>query len=151
MKKVYQTIVDKEKGNCMQAVVASLFEKDLEEVPNFINFGDDWYFELRHYLRTINEEYNPIFMYRKQGREKTLEEIAKYDGGVDGYFWGSVPSQTYNDATTHAVVCDINLNIVHDPNPNQKALDVDSSEIIDILTLKKFYIGVDGEFVEEKT
>ena len=36
MTKAYQTIIDKSHGNCMQAAVASLFDKKLEEVPNFI-------------------------------------------------------------------------------------------------------------------
>lgn len=41
MKKVFQTIVDKDHGNCMQAVVASLFELELDDVPNFIEM-ESW-------------------------------------------------------------------------------------------------------------
>lgn len=36
MIKVYQTMVDRGHGNCMQAVIASLLEKPLEEVPRFL-------------------------------------------------------------------------------------------------------------------
>jgi len=37
MKKVFQTRVSKENGNCAQAVIASLFELRLEEVPDFVS------------------------------------------------------------------------------------------------------------------
>jgi len=38
MKKVYQTETAAGKGNALQACVASIFDKNLEEVPNFIEF-----------------------------------------------------------------------------------------------------------------
>lgn len=39
MKKVYQEIISDTNGDCLRATVASLFDKDLEEVPHFIEFG----------------------------------------------------------------------------------------------------------------
>ena len=44
MIKVFQAVIDKDKGDCMRAAVASLFELGLFEVPNFIDYPDDeWY------------------------------------------------------------------------------------------------------------
>lgn len=40
MKPVFQTIVDNQRGNCWQACVASLLNKDLHEVPE-TEFGPD--------------------------------------------------------------------------------------------------------------
>ena len=42
MKPVYQTIFGLPHGNCLQAAVASLFELELDDVPNFMERGDDW-------------------------------------------------------------------------------------------------------------
>lgn len=36
VKKVFQTIVDRGNGNCMQAAVASLLNLELSDVPHFI-------------------------------------------------------------------------------------------------------------------
>lgn len=38
MKKVYQTVFESGKGNALQAGVASIFDKELDEVPNFLEF-----------------------------------------------------------------------------------------------------------------
>ena len=54
MKKVYQTIVDKGLGNCMQAVIASLLDLELIEVPNFITFGRKWYAAFNLFLESRN-------------------------------------------------------------------------------------------------
>ena len=41
MKQIYQECVDAGKGDCMRATVASIFELDMQCVPNFILF-DEW-------------------------------------------------------------------------------------------------------------
>ena len=38
MKQVYQTIFEAGKGNALQACIASIFDKSLEETPNFLSF-----------------------------------------------------------------------------------------------------------------
>jgi len=38
MRPVFQTVVGNGLGNCHQAVVASLFELELDMVPNFIKY-----------------------------------------------------------------------------------------------------------------
>jgi hypothetical protein len=52
----------------------------------------------------------------------SVKNITKYKG-VDGFFYASVMSpKYYKDGVGHAVVCDKDLNIVHDPNPNNKGI-----------------------------
>lgn len=53
MKPVFQTKYGKEKGNCFQACVASLFEMELEDVPDFCNHEplEEWYESFILWLR----------------------------------------------------------------------------------------------------
>lgn len=127
MKKVYQTIVDNVHGNCMQAAVASLFEEELKNVPNFVEFSnDEWwnefvkYFESKGYKEII-PLYNPI-IWPNILPEYSLDRLKEYNG-INGYFFGKVCSPKYNpegilSGAWHAVVVDKNFNIVHDVNPN---------------------------------
>lgn len=50
MKKVYQQFIQTETPDCMRACVASIFEKDLEDVPNFYTSGPSS-------LRKVGEKY----------------------------------------------------------------------------------------------
>lgn len=118
MKKVYQKIVDKGHGDCMRAVVASLLELELEEVPNFIELGDLWFPEMHKFfhLRGYTLE-GCLYQHNNE-----MHEIKNYQG-INGLFWGGVYSPKYynpNDSVpvTHAVIIDKNYNIVHDPNPS---------------------------------
>jgi len=152
LKKVFQTIVDKGKGNCMQAAVASLFELPLEEVPNFIAFDDkekfpdtNWFIEMNKFYRKngYTEGITPI---HRRGND-TLEQmiaIAKFDGGVNGYLEATVQSQTFPDVY-HSVVIDTDLNIVHDPNPNQLALKLTPDDVIGFAVVTDFIIGKTGK------
>lgn len=67
----------------------------------------------------------------------------EYDGGINGFFFASVPSQTFK-CVTHAVIINKDLKIVHDPNPNQLALKLKPEDIICIHLFNKtdFYINV---------
>lgn len=132
MIKVFQDIVDPGKGNCMQAVVASLFERELHEVPNFINFGKNWWPEMYNYY--VANGYQGIQCFSPMDRIELTKKALAYDGGVNGYWAASVPSQTFKDVS-HAVIIDKNLNIVHDPNPNQLALSLGPESITEIDTV----------------
>lgn len=146
MKKIFQTIVDPGKGNCMQAVTASLFEKELDEVPNFIEYGQDWFEELWKYYKS--QGYGWPMCFNIGNKKKDLEvarKALKYDGGINGFFDGTVKSQTFKDVY-HAVVVDSNLNIVHDPNPNQKALLLGPKDVVTVYTVKNnWHISEDGK------
>ena len=141
MIKIYQTIIDKVHGNCMQAVIASLFEVPLETVPNFNSFGQEWF---KVFYKFISEQgynydgclynYNQWSIINKREGKPTaklrnrLYKIKKMEG-VNGYFYASVYSPKYYNSTdkppiTHAVIIDKNFNIVHDVNPNNIGLTI---------------------------
>lgn len=125
MIKIYQTVVDKNKGNCMQAAMASLFEDSLENVPNFIEFGDRWFDEMRNYIKNKGYTYkgfiyNPNVVGKNILKEFSLCTIKDYQG-VDGYFYAVVYSPLFYDEkdfspATHTVIIDKDFNIIHDVN-----------------------------------
>jgi len=136
MIKIYQTIVDEGHGNCMQAAIASLFEVSIENVPNFITFGNGWFHKFYEFIKQQGYEYDGcLYNYNRwriinkrdnvptaNGLRNRFYKIKEMDG-VNGYFYASVYSPKYynsNDKipTTHAVIIDKNLNIVHDVNPD---------------------------------
>jgi len=154
MKKVFQTIIDTKRGNCMQAVVASLFDLPLEDVPNFIEISStedtNYFMVMRKFF--AERGYNNLCCVNKTEDKDTelLKKIAKFDGGVNGYLYASVPSQTFENVF-HSVVIDTDLNIVHDPNPNQLALNLKPEDVVDIQITKQLIIGKTGKlFTEEE-
>lgn len=129
----------------MQAVVASLFNMEIDEVPNFISLGRNWFDEIRTFFHERGYEYKGTLFNKNFSRlvnptsscfeeekwyekacftEKKLEE----EGGVDGLFFGVVLSPKYFnykdgvEAHTHAVVIDSNYNIVHDVSPSYDSI-----------------------------
>jgi hypothetical protein len=130
MIKIYQTIVDEGKGNCMQAAFASLLHLPLAQVPHFKDvppgmtwFGLMWEFLLEnncnfdgtlyncnHYK--IDSNYSP----QKQDDFPLIKEME----GIDGYFFASVFSPKFYkpgiNTVQHAVLIDKDFNIVHPVN-----------------------------------
>lgn len=141
MKKVYQTIIDVDHGNCMQAAIASLLDLELNDVPNFIEYKHNWATEFFKFLKEkgynwdatlYNINYNKLRGYITEKKYKTHFYKLKNIKGVNGYFYAAVLSPKYYDKTKikdknyrapqHAVIIDKNLNIIHDPNPNYQNL-----------------------------
>lgn len=139
MIKVYQTIVDRGHGNCMQAVIASLFELPLEKVPHFLEC-ENWFEVFYNFVREQGYEFDgTLYNYNQwrlinkregiptaKGLRNRLHKIKKMDG-VKGYFHASVYSPKYYNfnekpPVTHSVIIDKNFNIVHDVNPNNVGL-----------------------------
>jgi hypothetical protein len=144
MKKVFQTIVDKKHGNCMQAAVASLLELELEQVPNFISYGEDWGKVWWNFWDEKGYSYYPTTIVKSKRGTEELKNVAKFDKGINGYFYATVNSQTYSDGT-HAIIVDENLNVVHDPNPNQLALKLTPDDILSIMVMSDMIIGKTGK------
>jgi hypothetical protein len=142
MIKVYQTIIDKGYGNCMQAAMASLFELPLEAVPNFKEYGQDWWREMMSFVRQQGYEFDgTLYNYNQYRIINKREGVPTAKGlrnrfhkiknmkGVHDYFYARVYSPKYYNPedkppTTHAVIIDKDFNIVHDVNPNNKGLIV---------------------------
>ena len=152
MKKVLQEIVCQGKGDCARAAMASLFDKELDEMPKFYPDSKQ---SLNIFNYFIEQGYDPSCYNRQKSTKKTkykypsFEEVIKYDGGINGYFYASVPSQTFKDCS-HAVIVDINLNIVHDPNPNQLALKLLPEDVSDVIVVGDWHISVEGEILKNK-
>lgn len=155
MKKVFQTVVGngiKERGNCMQAVVASLMGVELEEVPNFISFdAGNGEANARMWEFFMKNGYDPSAFGTFDTPMEKYKEACDFDGGINGYFYASVKSQTF-DETSHAVVINSNLEIVHDPNPNSKCLgmELNSDNLNYILTFGDWHIDFDGKFIKRE-
>ena len=118
MKKVFQQRVDPKYGDCMQAVIASLLDMKLEDVPKFIEYDDEWANEMDKFLAEKGYKIKTtLYNGEKIDSKFKLENIKDYEG-VNGYFYGVVNSpKFYLQGGTHAIVVDKDLNIIHDPNP----------------------------------
>lgn len=133
MKKVFQTIVDKGKGNCMQAAFASLFELDMTAVPNFIAYEGKWFNEFFNFVNTHGYQFDgtlynnkdlllksPDFYETNKTPVNRFHQLKDMEG-VNGYFYASVYSPNYyikgeKRPAMHAVIINKDLEIVHDPN-----------------------------------
>jgi hypothetical protein len=137
MKKVFQTRVSKDNGNCAQAVIASLFELGLEEVPDFVSnhHNKPMATEIVKFLNSRGFKAGYVYSDSKYG--KTILDVTSTDDGIDGYFYAVVKSKTFDNGL-HAVVVDKNLNIVHDPNPNGECLGLEPKDVIQLLTTNIF-------------
>lgn len=51
MKPVFQTVLDRQKGNCLSAAIASILEIDISEVPNFEVLNGDFISRVNEWLR----------------------------------------------------------------------------------------------------
>jgi hypothetical protein len=136
--KVYQTIFCNKKGNCYAAILASLLDLDLEEVPNFAE-ADNWdeaveSFMLKHGYEyayyTVNgkrrEDYKNKFFWFEKELPQYLSINGYYDAIV--YSPGFFDQDKYDNdpeysPSCHAVVVDKDFNIVHDPNPNYAGIE----------------------------
>jgi hypothetical protein len=110
MTPVDQTIIDKDKGNCMSAAVASLLDMPLDKVPYFLGI-DDWFNAFWKFLGEHGFEFHGTCF---PGTYMLLGECPN----VDGYLMASVPSRTF-EGKGHSVIIDMQFNVVHDPNPNK--------------------------------
>lgn len=129
----------------MQAVIASLFEVELDEVPEFIKLGERWFFMMKKFFK---DRGYPGLTYINRNEvmdTEFLKRVAKFDGGVNGYFYASVPSQLFGDGIGHAVVVDADLNIVHDPSPTQTSMCLTPDDILDIMIVSDIVIGRTGK------
>lgn len=149
MKKIFQTRTERYTGNCMQAAMASLFELELEQVPDFIlEPNNRWHQRFWEFIESqgysfegtlyniedskIRGIHKQIYLdhynkYKDSNKQNQLERIKEMDG-INGLFYASVYSPNYLDLTqdnvgTHAVLIDKNFNIVHDPNPLYQNID----------------------------
>ncbi len=144
MNKVYQRIDDPRRGDCFKCTICTLFGFDYDEIPNFVEFDDEWLtmaidvVKERGYKMTGMELFNPNVMYLESPTANVWENKEPYwpktlnaiepGMGVNGLFLASVYSPKYTSASEHpidhlhSVICDINCNIVFDPQKEYESV-----------------------------
>lgn len=101
MKPVYQTVVDPNIGNCMQAVVASMFELPLNKVPNFIESAQ-WALDLYTFFEDRNYDLCCWQPYTEDTLKTVYKKVAK-SLTINGALYVAVPSSLYKEGL-HAVL-----------------------------------------------
>ena len=146
MTPVYQTVIHKGHGNCMQATIASLFDLTLDEVPNFIELDCDWFNVMG---KMYSDRGYDLCCFNPRGRIELVKEVLKVDKGVNGYWYASVASIFFGNDVTHSVIIDKDLNVVHDPNPNNKGHVYKPEDILSINVCGKtnWHIDIDGKLI----
>lgn len=139
MKKVYQRIDDPRHGDCFKCAICTLLGLDYDDVPNYVDLGDQWYIEAQKtfkehgYDLTGFELWNPKVMFLENPTANVFENKSAHipstfkaitpDMGINGLFMASVYSPKYTNPNEHpidhlhSVLCDINFNVVFDPQP----------------------------------
>ena len=122
---VDQKFTEKDRGDCMRAVIASLFELELIQVPHFALFGNDW-FQIYHcFLWSLGFEFNGTGYPDKNN----LAEQTRVNGGISA----SVPSRNLGPDITHNVIVDLDGTVIHDPHPKKNYQNINvvlSNELI---------------------
>lgn len=103
MKPVYQTIFGKPHGNCLQACVASLFELELDQVPNFMTFKSDWWDQLVEFCK-------PRGVYPLHVRFPEVEDTCQ---NLHGIYFAAVETQR---GLLHETIWKDGV-MIHDPYP----------------------------------
>jgi len=118
MKPVYQTkfggikAPPEERGNCLQAALASILELPLEECFHSHDFsGSTWYEELNKWL----SQYGLVMagFDVSDNKDALLPKL--------GFHLIDTKSTTLHDGESHVVV-GYNGEVVHDPNPNASSI-----------------------------
>ena len=139
MNKVYQRIDDPRHGDCFKCAICTLLGLDYDDVPNYVDLGDQWYLEAQKtfkehgYDLTGFELWNPKVMFLENPTANVFENKSAHipstfkaitqDMGINGLFMASVYSPKYTNPNEHpidhlhSVLCDINFNVVFDPQP----------------------------------
>jgi hypothetical protein len=111
MKPVYQDILKGPYSNCLQASTASIFELELRDVPNFMTFDDEiWYEKFKEFCR----EHCGVY-------PMTFQATPEIKAALEGYHLIGVMTSR---GVRHSVV-GYHGRIIHDPFPA-------GSEITDI-------------------
>ena len=125
MKRVFQTTVCHKKGDCSRAAIASMFELDISQVPNFILFDEKtWFKVFFNFLKALGYEY--------KGEMRKDHVFYEHDL-INDCIYAGVPSKTF-EGTTHAVLINSAGRVIHDPNPNRLWLDVNIKATGDLLS-----------------
>lgn len=132
MKPIDQTDISKDSGTCMQAVLASLFERPLSETINVMDYQEeDWHIPFMEWIDKSTKYQYAGVVNAHSDKAQTLNALNSMYA-VGGFYYGVVPSRNH-DGVTHAVIIDRQGIVRHDPNPDKKWQGVnvvDSGDLI---------------------
>lgn len=122
MIKVNQTLFGGEgQGNCFTACLASMLEKNIEDVPNFRQLHADRMGDQARIWVRENTEYDLVMFYI--GGDSFTTKVVM----LPGRFIAAYPSPNKPN-TNHAVIVEIDvygdISLVHDPNPDGKPIEI---------------------------
>ena len=113
MTPVMQSISDSKRGDCERAVIATLFDLELAQVPHFKLYTEDmWWPVFCGFIWGLGYQVEGTGHFPKQ----TPGDKNLADCHVNGYLDASVPSRNF-PGESHAVVMSQGGVIVHDPSP----------------------------------
>ena len=134
---VTQKIVSPVNGDCLRAAMASLFDVELEDAPDFQSASGAH--ERGKMIQTFVES-------QKGGKYRYLgQDIANHESlmklwlrNVEGFAVAIVPSKNF-EAVYHAVIMDMTGQVVHDPTPVEESSYVGVNIVAEQL-LKAVYL-----------
>lgn len=128
VKRVYQTVMDEHKGNCLSAAIASVLELDIGEVPNFDVLNGDFIDRVNTWLEPRGLGWVRIIMPR-QDRGPDRIQVGRLPESGDEFVHHKLPEGIICLATgksprgewCHSVVGRMvggyNFELLHDPHP----------------------------------
>ena len=112
MKKVDQIFTTKGRGDCQRAVIASLFELELIQVPHFLLFDENvWLNVYCMFIKGMGYEF--------EGTGYLDTDTLKFQETIGGGISASVPSKNLGKGYSHAVIVNTEGLVIHDPHPSK--------------------------------
>lgn len=138
MTPVFQTVVDKDNGNCMQAAIASMFDMELDDVPNFVEWSSssEWYFRYCDFMESMGFDVETVSCNLELISKIELYRELANQIAVSGAIYASVKSSIF-DGGAHAVLINNVGVVIHDPNPNQFFLGLDVVDSGHLITYER--------------
>lgn len=119
MKPVFQTIFDKNHGNCFSAGLASILEVPLETVPNFMHdFGEDWHKEINRWL---DKHFGMMWLRVLMDEDERLEFHPLPEGSFC-LATGKSPRGNWYHTVVGTITGGFNFRMLHDPHPDRTGI-----------------------------
>jgi len=145
MKPADQRLIDRGKGDCLSACVASILEIPTEEVPQFVRIraegGDTWFHQLWDFLapRGLRPASLDVVTYERPW-------VGRWADKKPRYAIASGKSPRWNGTVCHAVVWEDGKGIVHDPHPSRDGLRCAPEGFIVMVDLATYDAPMAGSF-----
>ncbi len=112
MTPVFQEIYHRERGDCLRATIASLFDLESIQVPHFMLFqGNQW--------RSVFNAFVYGMGYKWIGPGVPHKDVISETPSVNGFYEACVPSKNFEGAW-HSVIINSEGVVVHDPDHIRK-------------------------------